>query len=82
MNCPACNGNIPEGAFFCPYCGYDVRGSKRKFWFMAGLAGAFAGAALVLVYQLIKERELWLSHKVNNSSSCIGEDSDEDIMDF
>ncbi|AEH44738.1 hypothetical protein Thein_0861 [Thermodesulfatator indicus DSM 15286] len=80
MNCPACNGNIPEGVYFCPYCGKAVQINKQKFWLMAGLAGVFAGAAIALVYQLFKERELWLSQTPSQNKSSVEED--DELMDF
>ncbi len=60
MDCPACKGNIPEGANFCPYCGKVVaKGKFNKWWFWASLSGALVGSGLILAYQLFKERRLW-----------------------
>ncbi|OAG27517.1 hypothetical protein [Thermodesulfatator autotrophicus] len=81
MNCPACNGNIPEGVSFCPYCGKAVRINKQRFWLMAGLAGVFAGAALALICQLFRERELWLNQGLRQKEITSSEEDDE-IMDF
>ncbi|NPA49942.1 MAG: hypothetical protein GXO20_08165 [Thermodesulfobacteria bacterium] len=60
MECPACKGNIPDGAKFCPYCGKGVmHGTQTKWWALALLAGALTGAGIFLAYQLFQEKRVW-----------------------
>ena len=60
MECPACKGNIPEGANFCPYCGKVVRGRTfTKWWFWAAVSGALVGAGLIFGFELLRERKIW-----------------------
>ncbi len=78
MECPACKGNIPEGAKFCPYCGKNISEKMRiRWWALALLAGAFTGAGIFLAYQLFQEKRLWDAQGKETSSSSF-----EDNLDF
>ncbi len=75
MECPACKGNVPEGAKFCPYCGKGInKGIQPKWWGIALLAGALTGAGLFLTYLLFRERRFWDEQGGEKPLSSSGEE--------
>jgi len=80
--CPQCGAKVDGEVRICAACGYALgpRPESYPWWWLFGLAGALAGAGVVIAWQIYREKRRWCSQDVPPARGS--SEFAEELMDF